>query len=238
VHCGLTIVGTVGNGHHHSRGNLSVCPEMLNTVVVDDSAGVNLAEILLGDDVAGNTLEEDELGPVCNLLGRVEGKVLDRLQPALLRFGLCGNKVNNRALAGHRVGETTALTLDIDVVAITGRLIVERGGVSVALLAALEGVVDGLALDWGCLGVVVGDDLVALAGEVDGRVLAVQKRTERNVPCPQSGVALDETAGEVGDEEDVRDGEHAEEDTEDDTAGLAGTHLLKRLAVWQLIDDE
>lgn len=238
MYCGLTIVGTVGNGHHHSRGNLGICPEMLNAVVVDDSAGVNLAKILLSDNVAGNTLEQKELHPVSNLLGRVDGEVLNGLQPALLRLGLGGNKVNNRALAGHRVGETAALTLDIDVVAVAGRLVVEGGRVSVALLAALEVVMDRLALDGGCLGIVVGDDLVALAREVDGRVLAVQKRTERNVPRPQPGVALDETAGEVRDEEDVGDGKHAEEDTEDNTAGLASTHLLKRLAVWQLIDNE
>ena len=58
------------------------------------------------------------------------------------------------------------------------------------------------------------------------------------MPRPQPGVALDKAAGEIGNEEDVGDGEHAEEDSEDDTAGLARAHLLERLAVWQLIDDE
>lgn len=41
----LTIVGTMSNRHHHSGGNLGICPEMLDTIVVDDSTGVDCAEI-------------------------------------------------------------------------------------------------------------------------------------------------------------------------------------------------
>jgi hypothetical protein len=39
------VVGSVGNGHHHGRGNLGVRPEMLDAVVVDDGAGVDVDEI-------------------------------------------------------------------------------------------------------------------------------------------------------------------------------------------------
>lgn len=207
---------------------------MLDAVVVDNSAGVDVGEILLGNDIAGDTLEKDELGPVGDLLGGVEGKVLDGLQPALLRLRCSRDNVSNGAIAGQRTGEATA-TLNVNVVAV-GRLVIEGSRVANSLLA-LESVVL-LNRDRGSLRVVVSDDLVALAGEVDGRVLAVEKGTERDVPRPQPGVTLDKAAGEVRDEEDVGDGEHAEEDTENDTAGLAGTHLLKRLAVWQLVDDE
>ena len=213
---------------------MGVGPEMLDAVVVDNSAGVDIGEILLGNDIAGDTLEKDKLGPVGDLLGRVEGKVLDGLQPALLRLRGGGDNVSNGAIAGKRTGEAAA-TLDVNVVAVR-RLVVEGGGVANSLLA-LESVVL-LDRDRGSLRVVIGNDLVALAGEVDGRVLAVQKGTERNVPRPQSGVALDKAAGEVRDEEDVSDGKHAEEDTENDTAGLASAHLLERLAVWQLVNDE
>ena len=58
------------------------------------------------------------------------------------------------------------------------------------------------------------------------------------MPRPQSGVTLDKATGEVRDEKDVGDGEHAEEDSENDSASLASTHLLERLAVWQLVNDE
>lgn len=163
--------------------------------------------------------------------------MLDRLQPALLGLRLGGDDVRNRAFAGKRGGETTATTLNVDVVAVTRRLVVETSRVSIALLV-LQGVLNGDTLDGGCFGVVVGDNLVALAGEVDGRVLAIQKRAKGNVPEPHPRVTLDKTASEVGNEEDVRHGKNAKEDAEDDATSLASTHFLERLAVWQLIDDE
>ena len=58
---------------------MSVGPEMLDAVVVNNSAGVDIGEILLSNDVAGDTLEKNELGPVGDLLGGVGGEVLDGL---------------------------------------------------------------------------------------------------------------------------------------------------------------
>jgi hypothetical protein len=39
------VVGSVGNGHHHGRGYLGVRPQMLDAVVVDDGAGVDVDEV-------------------------------------------------------------------------------------------------------------------------------------------------------------------------------------------------
>jgi len=99
---------------------------MLDTVVVNNSARVDIGEILLGNNVTRDTLEENELGPVHDLLGRVEGEVLDGLQPALLGLGLSWDDVGNGTIAGKRTGQT-ATTLNIDVVAVTGGLVVNGG---------------------------------------------------------------------------------------------------------------
>lgn len=113
---------------------MGVRPEMLDTVVVNDGAGVNIGEILLGNDVAGDTLEQDKLGPVGDLLWRVEWKVLDGLQPTLLRFRCSGDNVCNRAFARKRTGQSAA-TLDIDIVAVARRLVVNGSRMADSLLA-------------------------------------------------------------------------------------------------------
>ena len=105
---------------------MSVSPEMLDTVVVNNSARVDIGETLLGNNVTRDTLEENELGPVHDLLGRVEGEVLDGLQPALLGLGLSWDDVGNGPIAGKRTRQT-ATTFDIDVVAVTGGLVVNGG---------------------------------------------------------------------------------------------------------------
>lgn len=105
---------------------MSVSPEMLDTVVVNNSARVDIGEIFLGNNVTRDTLEEDEFGPVHDLLRGVEGEVLDGLQPALLGLGLSWDDVGNGTIAGKRTGQT-ATTLNIDVVAVTGGLVVNGG---------------------------------------------------------------------------------------------------------------
>ena len=105
---------------------MSVSPEMLDTVVVNNSARVDIGEIFLGNNVTRDTLEEDELGPVHDLLGGVEGEVLDGLQPALLGLGLSRDDVGNGSIAGKGTGQA-ATALNINVVAVTGGLVVNRG---------------------------------------------------------------------------------------------------------------
>ena len=164
--------------------------------------------------------------------------MLDRLQPALLWLGCGGDKVDNRTFARREgVGKTAAGTLNVKVVATGGGLFVGRSGMS-SFLFTLEFVLTSQTVCGSCLGIVVGDNLVSLAGEVDWNVLAVEKRAERNVPEPHSSVALDKTASEVGNEEDVPNGKDTKEDTEDKTSALARAHFLEALTSWILVNDE
>lgn len=70
--------------------------------------------------------------------------------------------------------------------------------------------------------VVVSDDFaVGVAGKVDWWVGFPEEGSQGNVPEFQSGVSHDQPTVEVGDEEDVGDGEAAEEDAEDDADSFA-----------------
>lgn len=69
------IVGTVSDGHDHGTGDLGVCPQMLDAVVITDGASMRSGERLggMGDTVAGHTLQQ-EIFSVRHEAERVEGR--------------------------------------------------------------------------------------------------------------------------------------------------------------------
>ena len=219
------VVGSVRDGHHHGRGDLRICPEMLDAVVVAFGGGVDACELLggVGDAVAADTLEEE---PFDNAeeTGRVDdGLALVGVDPALLGAGL-----------GLDLADEIAL-LDEDVAVCVGGAGLElagRGAGIRAVVTSLDSRVVAVlfrhdlvgAAGLGCL-VVVERDAIPLAGEVQRRVVAEQQRTEGNVPCAHAAIATHETALEVGDEEDVGYQHDTGKDTKHDTGNLAAAHV-------------
>jgi hypothetical protein len=82
---------------------------MLDLIVVHNSASVDIAKAFLRNDVATDSLEEDELGPIGKLLGRGPLKVLDGLQPALFRLWFRRDDTDHRSVARNRESVTTVL---------------------------------------------------------------------------------------------------------------------------------
>ncbi len=70
------VIGAMSDGHYHGGGDLCVCPEVFDLVIVDGGVGVNRMELVCieGDTLFADATEESVLDP-----GKSTGRVVDGL---------------------------------------------------------------------------------------------------------------------------------------------------------------
>lgn len=115
----------------------------------------------------------------------------------------------------------------------------QGGRVDIPLVLLLLEVILFRALTRMGIFVVVGDDVsVGWGRPVEPGVLFPEQGAKGNVAGAETGIALDQTAVEVGHEEGVGNGQAPKEDSKDDAAELAHAEFLKGRARGDLDDDE
>lgn len=213
------------DGHHNGRDNLAVCPHVFDAVVVAFGAGVDVAEELgvVGDDIAGDALEEPELEVSPPFAGVGPGEVTDGVEETLLGLDDAFLRLDFRA-GGYGVG----VAFDVGVV---GFLFVWVCGSGGGVFGAGVDVAVGVF-------VVVCQGPFALMGAVERRVFHPEEGSDGEVVEADTGVLHDEAAPEVGPEEDVADEETAEEAAENNTNSPAGTERLDVGGGWGFDGDE
>ena len=223
------IVGPVRDGHQHRAGYLRIGPEVLDAVIVARGGRVDGGQLLglEGHAVPRDALEQPEFAETQQSLGVDEGEVAIWREEAV--FGLDGLGAPTAEFRGH------GALLEGAGVAVWG-----VGGIFVF---GVLGIDDGrvvLRCEFGGHGacVVVDDDVCVLGGEIDEGIGLPEGGPEGDVPPFQAGVFFDEAPVEVGEEEDVGDEEHAEEDTEDYTGGFAGAEPFQRGRAGRFDHDE
>lgn len=216
------VVAPVRNRHHHGRDHLAVGPEVLDAVVVAARARVDVAQQggVVRDHVAGDALQEAELDPAEPFPGVCPGEVGDRVEEAFVRAEvfLAGFELRG-GLGGVGCAFDVVSGLEEFGVGGLGLLRLLLGGVEVGFRAGEDFAVGVF--------VVVCDEFVALAGEVERAGILEKPGAEGEVVDADAGVLLDEAAVEVGEEEDDADEEAAEEDAQDDADGFAGAEFLE-----------
>lgn len=75
---------------------------------------------------------------------------------------------------------------------------------------------------------------VGVAGEVQVHIIFAEHGAKWDVIPSEACIAFDQSAGEVWHEEDISDGEHSEEYSQDDTTCLTGTEFFQRWCSWSL----
>src|SRR5690349_2101519 len=86
--------------------------------------------------------------------------------------------------------------------------------------------------------IVVYNNRVAFAWEVQRGILAVEKRSKRNVPRSHAGIIFDNNAMKIWHEENVRDEKNTKECPENNTNGSPSTKVFQRRSSRRLNCDE
>jgi hypothetical protein len=168
----------------------------------------------VGDTVPRHTLQENELEISPKTLRVENGEVSDRLQEPFMWANGARGFVSR---SGYATGAILSLF--------------DRGGIDALrihvyrVIATSERVV---RCSVRLLVIVLDSDSVCVARIVDPWVFFPEGRAKRNMIPLEPGVVLDDSAMEIGKEEDVGDEESTKEASQDDTDGLPGAKLLKR----------
>jgi hypothetical protein len=161
----------------------------------------------------------------------VNGEVLYGYEPALFRLNVSDSlaAAKSRVLTALELFEASQVLLSCCsscvLVCVSAAVVGPGRGLLLFLGLGKPLILGGVGSIMGRL-VVVQDNGVTLSGKVKRWVLAVEERSERDVPWSHTRIVLDNYPVKVGNEEGIRDDQHTKEGTQNDTDSSASSKLF------------